>query len=42
MEYALERRGMKVSGSKTEHMCINGREGSRNSAVTRSRHGVGG
>ncbi len=27
--FALERRGMKVSRSKTEYMCINGREGSR-------------
>ncbi|KAI2660071.1 hypothetical protein H4Q32_022673 [Labeo rohita] len=27
--YALDRRGMKVSRSKIEYMCINGREGSR-------------
>ncbi|KAK3549360.1 hypothetical protein QTP70_034599, partial [Hemibagrus guttatus] len=26
--FALERRGMKVSGSKTEYMCVNEREGS--------------
>ncbi|KAK3537128.1 hypothetical protein QTP70_002141 [Hemibagrus guttatus] len=26
--FALERRGMKVSRSKTEYMCVNGREGS--------------
>ncbi|KAK3540070.1 hypothetical protein QTP70_025377 [Hemibagrus guttatus] len=26
--FALERRGMKVSGSKTEYMCVNKREGS--------------
>ncbi|KAK3572741.1 hypothetical protein QTP86_007058, partial [Hemibagrus guttatus] len=26
--FALERRGMKVSGSKTEYMCVNGMEGS--------------
>ncbi|KAK3538824.1 hypothetical protein QTP86_015948 [Hemibagrus guttatus] len=32
--FALERRGMKVSRSKTEYMCVNEREGSGKSKIT--------
>ena len=38
----LERRGMKISRSHTEYMCVNKKGGQRHGAVARSRGGQGG